>query len=58
MEKDRHRRMPVVLKPDAWPAWLGEQAADAPKLKAPRSMSVAASAARCASIAASSIPAR
>jgi putative SOS response-associated peptidase YedK len=29
-----HNRMPVVLTPDAWPAWLGEQAADVPKLKA------------------------
>jgi putative SOS response-associated peptidase YedK len=26
--------MPVVLKPDAWSAWLAEQAADVPKLKA------------------------
>jgi len=22
-----HNRMPVVLKPDAWPTWLGEQPA-------------------------------
>jgi putative SOS response-associated peptidase YedK len=25
-----HNRMPVVLKPEAWPAWLGEQPADLP----------------------------
>jgi putative SOS response-associated peptidase YedK len=29
-----HNRMPVVLKPEAWPAWLGEEAADLPHLKA------------------------
>jgi putative SOS response-associated peptidase YedK len=29
-----HNRMPVVLKPAAWPAWLGEEPTDAPKLKA------------------------
>jgi putative SOS response-associated peptidase YedK len=29
-----HNRMPVVLKPERWPAWLGEQTADVPKLKA------------------------
>ena len=29
-----HNRMPVILKPDAWPAWLGEEPADEPKLKA------------------------
>jgi putative SOS response-associated peptidase YedK len=28
-----HNRMPVVLKPAAWPAWLGEEPADAPQLK-------------------------
>jgi putative SOS response-associated peptidase YedK len=28
-----HNRMPVVLKPDAWPAWLGEEAADVRDLK-------------------------
>jgi putative SOS response-associated peptidase YedK len=28
-----HNRMPVVLKPGAWPAWLGEEAADVPSLK-------------------------
>jgi putative SOS response-associated peptidase YedK len=29
-----HNRMPVVLKPDAWPVWLGEEAAEACALKA------------------------
>jgi hypothetical protein len=29
-----HDRMPVVLKPGAWPAWLGEEPADPPQLKA------------------------
>ena len=29
-----HNRMPVVLKPEAWPAWLGEEAAGVPQLKA------------------------
>ena len=29
-----HDRMPVVLKPSAWPAWLGEKPADVPHLKA------------------------
>ena len=29
-----HNRMPVVLKPQAWPQWLGEQPADVPQLKA------------------------
>ena len=29
-----HNRMPVILKPDAWPAWLGEEPADEPQLKA------------------------
>jgi putative SOS response-associated peptidase YedK len=29
-----HNRMPVVLKPAAWPAWLGEEPVDAPRLKA------------------------
>jgi putative SOS response-associated peptidase YedK len=29
-----HDRMPVVLKPHAWPVWLGEQPADVPQLKA------------------------
>jgi putative SOS response-associated peptidase YedK len=26
--------MPVVLKPEAWPAWLAEQPAGVPQLKA------------------------
>ena len=29
-----HNRMPVVLKPESWPAWLGEEAANARHLKA------------------------
>lgn len=29
-----HNRMPVVLKPEAWPAWLGEEPADPTRLKA------------------------
>jgi putative SOS response-associated peptidase YedK len=29
-----HDRMPVVLKPATWPAWLGEEPADVPHLKA------------------------
>jgi putative SOS response-associated peptidase YedK len=29
-----HNRMPVVLAPEAWPAWIGEQPADVPQLKA------------------------
>jgi putative SOS response-associated peptidase YedK len=29
-----HNRMPMVLKPDAWPVWLGEQPAEASALKA------------------------
>ena len=29
-----HNRMPVVLKPDAWPVWLGEEPAEACALKA------------------------
>ena len=28
-----HNRMPVVLKPTAWPAWLGEEPADEARLK-------------------------
>jgi putative SOS response-associated peptidase YedK len=28
-----HNRMPVILKPQTWPAWLGEEPADAPQLK-------------------------
>jgi putative SOS response-associated peptidase YedK len=31
---ERHNRMPVVLKPAVWPAWLGEDPADVPHLKA------------------------
>jgi putative SOS response-associated peptidase YedK len=27
-------RMPVVLSPETWPAWLGEEPVDAPQLKA------------------------
>ena len=29
-----HNRMPVVLKPEAWPLWLGEEPADTSDLKA------------------------
>jgi putative SOS response-associated peptidase YedK len=29
-----HNRMPVILKPESWPAWLGEEPADATELKA------------------------
>jgi putative SOS response-associated peptidase YedK len=29
-----HNRMPVVLKPETWPAWLGEQPATLTDLKA------------------------
>ena len=29
-----HNRMPSVLKPEMWPAWLGEEPATAPDLKA------------------------
>jgi len=28
-----HNRMPVVLKPEVWPAWLGEEPATVPQLK-------------------------
>jgi putative SOS response-associated peptidase YedK len=28
-----HNRMPVILKPEAWPAWLGEEPADVAELK-------------------------
>jgi putative SOS response-associated peptidase YedK len=28
-----HNRMPVVLAPEAWPAWLGEEPAELPQLK-------------------------
>jgi putative SOS response-associated peptidase YedK len=29
-----HNRMPVILKPETWPAWLGEEPADPEELKA------------------------
>jgi putative SOS response-associated peptidase YedK len=29
-----HDRMPVVLGPDTWPVWFGEEPADPPHLKA------------------------
>jgi putative SOS response-associated peptidase YedK len=29
-----HYRMPVVLKPDAWPTWLGEEPPELARLKA------------------------
>jgi putative SOS response-associated peptidase YedK len=29
-----HNRMPVVLQPETWPQWLGEEPADPPRLKA------------------------
>jgi putative SOS response-associated peptidase YedK len=29
-----HNRMPVVLAPEAWPVWLGEEPAELPQLKA------------------------
>jgi putative SOS response-associated peptidase YedK len=29
-----HNRMPVVLGPDAWPTWLGEEPTDPRQLKA------------------------
>jgi putative SOS response-associated peptidase YedK len=29
-----HNRMPVVLAPEAWPVWLGEEPAELPDLKA------------------------
>ena len=29
-----HNRMPAVLKPGAWPVWLGEESADSTELKA------------------------
>ena len=28
-----HNRMPVVLGPETWPSWLGEEPADARQLK-------------------------
>ena len=29
-----HNRMPVVLKPDVWPTWLGQEPVTLPDLKA------------------------
>jgi putative SOS response-associated peptidase YedK len=29
-----HNRMPVILPPEAWPAWLGEEPAEADQVKA------------------------
>src|SRR5437588_11685854 len=29
-----HNRMPAIIAPEAWPAWLGEEPADAAQLKA------------------------
>ena len=29
-----HNRMPVMLKPEGWPAWLGEEPVDPRQLKA------------------------
>jgi putative SOS response-associated peptidase YedK len=29
-----HNRMPVVLKPETWPQWLGEEPVDPKRLKA------------------------
>jgi SOS response associated peptidase (SRAP) len=29
-----HNRLPVVLRPETWPVWLGEQPAELPQLKA------------------------
>ena len=29
-----HNRMPAIIAPEAWPAWLGEEPADEPQLKA------------------------
>ena len=29
-----HNRMPAILAPEAWPAWLGEEPADLARLKA------------------------
>jgi putative SOS response-associated peptidase YedK len=28
-----HNRMPVILRPDVWPVWRGEEPADEPQLK-------------------------
>jgi putative SOS response-associated peptidase YedK len=32
--KELHDRMPVVLKREGWPVWLGEEPANVPQLKA------------------------
>ena len=32
--REIHNRMPVIIKPEDWPLWLGEQPADVPELKA------------------------
>jgi putative SOS response-associated peptidase YedK len=34
LSAELHNRMPVVLPPEAWPAWLGEEPADEAQLKA------------------------
>jgi putative SOS response-associated peptidase YedK len=31
--REIHNRMPVILKPEAWPAWLGEEPAGVPELR-------------------------
>jgi len=31
---ESHNRMPVVLNPESWPAWLGEEITDPRHLKA------------------------
>jgi putative SOS response-associated peptidase YedK len=30
---DLHNRMPMILSPDTWPRWLGEELAEAERLK-------------------------
>jgi putative SOS response-associated peptidase YedK len=30
-----HNRMPAILQPAAWQAWLGEEPAELPQIKAP-----------------------
>jgi putative SOS response-associated peptidase YedK len=34
LRAELHNRMPVVLKPERWPVWLGEEPADPLQLKA------------------------
>jgi putative SOS response-associated peptidase YedK len=34
LSAELHNRMPVVLKPEGWQAWLGEEPVYAPQLKA------------------------